>query len=157
MSLSDLLKKENIVLNLESTEKEELFSEMVEVLVRNDSTLDRNAILGALINREEQINTCVKNGIAIPHAFVPGLNKTMCVLGISRLGIDYDLEDVSFISEKLVHIVVMLLHDSKQTSEHLKLLVELAYDFKSDEFYKNLLRAQNVDEVLNFVREREFQ
>ena len=36
--LSDLLKKENILLNLESTEKEELFAEMVEAIIHIDSS-----------------------------------------------------------------------------------------------------------------------
>ena len=156
MALSSLLKTENIILNLESTEKDELFAELTEVFVHQDSTINRREVLNSLLEREEQTNSCIKKGIAVTHAAVKNLKKNLCVLGFSRNGIDYDLEN-TYDEDNLVHVVVILLHDVKFTDESLQFFMDCEYDFKSDEFYNNLLAAQTKDEVLNIVRERENQ
>lgn len=154
--LSDLLKKENILLNLESTEKEELFAEMVEAIIHIDSSLNRDVVLRALFSREELMSTCVKKGIAIPHASISGIEKTYCILGLSKTGIDYIDEGDSSGCEP-VHVVVMFIFDSNNSNEHLKNLACCAHDFQSEEFYTNLLKAESQEEVLNIVREFESQ
>lgn len=66
--LSDLIKPENVIVELESTDKDSLFAELTENLVRTNENLDRDEIFRALSEREEQMNTCIMKGIAVPHA-----------------------------------------------------------------------------------------
>ena len=104
---STLVRPENIVLDLQSTDKDELFPELVEFLVRKDPSIDRDEALKALSNREEIKNTCTNPGIAVPHAHLTSIKNTQIILGISRAGIDYELEGVnSSKSENLVHLVL---------------------------------------------------
>ena len=55
----DYIKTENIIVNLESADKDCLFAEMTEVLVRSTPGLDRDEVISSLVSREEQMNTCV--------------------------------------------------------------------------------------------------
>lgn len=156
--LSSLLNKENIVMNLESSDKEELFAEMVEVVIKNQPSLNRSQVLQALMERESLSNTCVKPGIAVPHCSISGVNRVACVMGISKAGVDYEAKDalgLSSYNEALVHLVVMFVFDSTNKNDHLKTLAYCAHDFQSPEFYKNIINAKNIDEVLNIIREFE--
>ena len=57
--LSSYIRKENIIMNLESSDKDVLFAEMTECLVRSNPALDRKSVLKALEKRESKKNTCI--------------------------------------------------------------------------------------------------
>ena len=63
MIFSSLLKPENIILELESTEKDVLFAEMVENIVTTHPSVNRSEALAALTERENKMNTCIKLSI----------------------------------------------------------------------------------------------
>lgn len=154
---STLVRPENIVLDLQSTDKDELFPELVEFLVRKDPSIDRDEALKALSNREEIKNTCTNPGIAVPHAHLTSIKNTQIILGISRAGIDYELEGVnSSKSENLVHLVVLILFGLQDTGSHLKILSDCAMVLNTQGFYPEVLNAQNAQGVCSLIREAEY-
>ena len=106
----DYVKTENIIVNLESADKDCLFAEMTEVLVRSTPGLDRDEVISSLVSREEQMNTCVMKGVAVTHAECSSVSAPVIAIGISGSGVDYDIDGVSSkdFNESLIHVVFMM-------------------------------------------------
>ncbi len=136
--LAAFFKSAFINVNLESTDKDELFEEMVELFVRGGETFERSAVLDCLFERESKMSTGVISGVAIPHAICPDVKKDVCAVGISRAGIDYGSLDGN-----PVHIVFMLLFAQSETSAHLEVLQKLSLILGNEEIRESLLNAES--------------
>lgn len=151
---SNLIKPENIILNLESDEKDILFAEMVENIVRVQPDINRKEALEALVTRENKMNTCIKAGIAVPHASCNSVNKPIVAMGISKAGIDYEVESVVFPDSKssLVHLVIMILLEQGNTERHLHILADCAKLLQSSDFYQSVLTANSEKEIIDKIK-----
>ena len=157
--LCDLIKPENVIVNLESTDKDSLFAELVENLVRTNNGLNRDEILSALLAREEQMNTCIMNGVAVPHASCLSVGKPLISLGMSLSGIDYEIEGTGTkdYADSLVHMVFLILFEQGNAERHLHVLADCARVLNIPGFYKSLLGAESAQEVCNLIREYELE
>ena len=156
--LFDYILKENIVVELESSEKDILFAEMTENLVRTNPFLDRNEIIHNLEEREEKMNTCVMKCIAVPHADCKSVKEPLVCLGISRSGIDYEVcsPGSEKYNESMVHLVVMILFGNGDANLHLKVLSDVARLLRIPGFYEAVMfSAKSPSDILNIIREYE--
>lgn len=144
--LGTFFKPEFINVNLESTDKDELFEEMVEQFVRGGATLNRAAVLDALFERESKQTTGVLPNVAIPHATCEELPNDFCAVGISRAGIEYGSLD-----QKPVHIVFMLLFGADGVATHLKALQEIAVIVKESDFVQKVMELSTAQEVFDLL------
>lgn len=151
---SSLIKPENIILDLESTEKDVLFAEMVENIVNSHLSVDRNEALEALIAREDKMNTCVKSGIAVPHALCASVTQPVVSIGISRGGVDYEIGGgaVPDSKESLVHLVIMILFEQGNAERHLHILSECASILQTPAFYQTALTAGSELEIIEKIK-----
>lgn len=140
--LETFFKPELINVNLESSDKDELFEEMVELFARGDCGVDRKEALDALIAREEKMTTGIIPSVAIPHASCPSVKSGFGAIGISREGIEYGSLDA-----KPVHVVFMLLFGSDGTALHLKVMQQLALILKNPEAASRLAEKKTAREV----------
>ena len=67
MRLRDLIDESVVKVGLESLDKEEVFEEMIDLLVRAGRLKDRAGALEAVRLRESQGTTGIGQGVAIPH------------------------------------------------------------------------------------------
>ena len=153
----DYVKTENIIVNLESADKDCLFAEMTEVLVRSTPGLDRDEVISSLVSREEQMNTCVMKGVAVTHAECSSVSAPVIAIGISGSGVDYDIDGVSSkdFNESLIHVVFMMLFEKGNAEKHLRILADCARVLNIPGFYKALLGAISALDVFNLIREYE--
>ena len=140
--LDQIFPCENIVVNLESEDKDEAFEEMIEVLVSAQPQLDRGEALAALRARESKMSTGIVPGIAVPHAISKTVNGLAGAIGISRNGIDYDALD-----KQPVHIVFMLLFAVGEAERHLSVMRNLSGLLQMPEFSKTILSKRTPQEV----------
>ena len=66
--LSSFISPSSIKVGLESSDKEECFAELLEVLVAKNPEINRKEAMNALIAREEKMSTAVFPFVAVPHA-----------------------------------------------------------------------------------------
>jgi len=152
MVLSEVFKMQNVVPDLKSSHKDELFAELVDFLAVRE-VLDeraRDRVLVALHTREEMLSTVIAPFIALPHASLRGQRQTLGVFGVSRRGIDYGSLD-----GKPVHIVMMLVDDRYETKKHLKMLQKAAELIGSPNFYSKIMACTTADEIYNIITEIE--
>ena len=150
MLISEIFKPENVKVGLESQDKEELFQEMVSLLVDIEKLDCRDQILEKLWEREKKMTTGISAKIAIPHTSISGLSKTAGVLGISKKGIDYDSLD-----GKPVFLVLMLIGDEKNPVEHLSVLKNIAMLLTNQDFYNKIMQCKNSFEVTKTISDFE--
>jgi nitrogen PTS system EIIA component len=150
MLISEIFKPENIKINIESTDKEELFEEMVNFLIDVEKLDNREEIITHLWKREKKMTTGIAPNIAIPHTHISSIDTTMGVLGISQKGIDYDSLD-----GKPVHLVMLLIGNDKEPEGHLKILKNLSVLLTNPSFYPNIINCKTPKELSDTILEYE--
>lgn len=140
--LSDIFPVENIIVNLESEDRDEVFEELVEVLVSAQSGIDREEALNALQSRESKMSTGIMPGIAVPHAISSTVKGVVGAIGISKAGIDYGSLD-----NKAVHVVFMLLFAPDETERHLQVMKQFAGLLQYPEFCNELVKKNSPQEI----------
>ncbi|HEX8678478.1 MAG TPA: PTS sugar transporter subunit IIA, partial [Chthoniobacterales bacterium] len=92
MSLASLLSAEQIIPEMDATERWDAIVELIDLLVRQGRIKagDRESILASLKQREETMSTGIGFGIAIPHASSDRIEQVVACFGRSSKGIEFD-------------------------------------------------------------------
>jgi PTS system nitrogen regulatory IIA component len=135
--LCDILKEPLILSQLNGTDKEAILAEMAQHLSRHAQPLQMppDGILQALLTRERLGSTGVGEGVAIPHAKIPGLGALVACFGRTPAGVAYDAIDY-----QPVKLVFMLLVPENSAGAHLKALARISRLLKNAAFRDRLLQ-----------------
>jgi len=150
MTISSIFRQEGIVPQLKSRTKDEVFRELVGYLVPLCPGVGRDVLLSGLLEREKLMTTGIANRIALPHTHVPGLGKTVGLLGVSRDGIEYQSLD-----GESVHLVFCLVGDENQPDAHIKVLRSLAMLLTNPEFYPSMMKAKGPRDIATTLEQFE--
>ena len=154
--LSSFISPSSIKVGLESSEKEECFAELLEVLVAENPALDRREAMKALIQREEKMSTAVFPSVAVPHALCTSAGDTLVAVGISRGGIEFDSPDPETNpGHPLVNVIFEILFEEKDTETHIQLLRDILQLVSNPDFVKNVLQATTSQEVYDLIESLE--
>lgn len=145
--LTDYISAKNIRMNMESTEKDEAFEELVEAALSVQPSLGRQDALDALTAREATMSTGIIPGIAVPHAMCASVKDMVVVIGISREGIEYDALDGN-----PVHFVVMLLFELGHTQTHLEVMKDVASLLQRKDFYRTVMGQTTPEGLCDAIR-----
>ena len=148
MNLKTILTKDTICLHLKGTTKEEIISELLNILVEAKKIDDRNAAYAAVMDREQKMSTGMKHGIAIPHGKSPSINDLVACIGISDEAVEFDALD-----HEPCRIFIMTLSPVEKTGPHLQFLAEISLLFKSAEKRQEILHASSEEDVLRILSE----
>lgn len=147
MALIDQIREEVVKVPLEATNKPEVISELVQVLVDAGELTDADSAYRALLAREEKGSTGLEKGIAVPHAKSAAVNKLTIAIGIAPNGVDFDAQD-----GKPSELVFLLLAAPDQSGPHIEALSEIARLTRSDAFCRALKSSENAAEVIELIR-----
>lgn len=120
IDMTDLLAPDRVLVGLRPGSKRHLLQELADAAAAV-SGLPAKPILDSLIQREKLGTTGVGDGLAIPHAKVPGLPKLMGFFARLARPVEFDALD-----DKPVDIVFLLLAPEDAGAEHLKALARIA-------------------------------
>ena len=110
--------RENCIkLNLESSDKESLLEEMLNLMDNSGLINDYDDCLKALKEREASMSTGMQNGIALPHGKSDGVDRLVVAIGIKKDGLDF-----SSLDGKPSTIFIMTLSPKKSSGPHLQFL-----------------------------------
>ena len=154
--LSSFISPSSIKVALESTEKEECFAELLEVLVAKNPEINRKEAMTALIAREEKMSTAVFPFVAVPHALCSSAGDTLVAVGISRQGIEFDSPEPEKNPEHpVVNVIFEILFEEKDTQTHLDVLRDILQLVSNPDFVKNVLQAKTSQEVYDIIENME--
>jgi len=135
------------VVFLRSRTKEEALEELVDAVCDNEPSLKPHEVLEAIWKREKTISSWIASGVAIPHARLPSLGRSILTIGRSREGIAYDSGDAY-----PVKLLFLILGDEELPDQHILLLAEIARLLKNQVLQKQLLEAPSKDGLCQILR-----
>ena len=84
MKITELMNKDLIIPMLVAKTKKEALKELVDCVVKKESTVDSAELLRVLLEREELGSTGIGDGIAIPHGKIKKIEKWRLKYGKQR-------------------------------------------------------------------------
>lgn len=147
MNIVDVLKKEYIVSDLVSKDKQAVLREISKALLHNHEDMDPEAVFNVLMARENLGSTGIGEGIAIPHGKMPGLEEPVVSFGRSREGIPFDSMD-----GLPAHLFFAIVAPENSTGVHLKLLAKISRMLKDEKFRERLMKAESAEEIYKEIK-----
>jgi mannitol/fructose-specific phosphotransferase system IIA component (Ntr-type) len=151
MSLASLLTSEQIIPEMNASERWPAIVELIDLLVqlRKIDRACRDTILAALKQREETMSTGIGFGIAIPHASSESVDEVVAAFGRSSHGLEFDALD-----NAPVKFVVLFIVPKNQFQTHLRTLASIAKFLNDRSVRESLAAAETREQILAVFEER---
>jgi PTS system, fructose subfamily, IIA component len=141
--LKDKIPKENIIIDLEATNKEEAIEKIAYKLYENKIIDDVKLFVQDVFDREAQGTTGFGQGVSIPH----GKSKSVLLSSVAIAKLKQPLEWKS-LDGKLVDVVFLLAITLDDANiEHLRVLATLSEKLMDDDFVIKIKKAQTIEEI----------
>lgn len=143
MALPELLNEKNIIIPLHSSDRDSVIREMVEHLNAASYVQNVEIVIKSILDREKMGSTGLDKGIAVPHARTHEVADLCIALGVSFEGVEYNALD-----GEDSRLFFMILAPPDQSSQHIKILSEIAGISRNTEMLNSLLNARTIEDVL---------
>ena len=120
MQLSDIIASNAVLPSLRAASKKQLLQELSNAAAKLTG-LDARPIFESLLQREKLGSTGLGQGIAIPHAKFPELDRVQGLFARLAQPVDFDAPD-----EQPVDLVFLLLAPESAGADHLKALARIS-------------------------------
>lgn len=150
MNITDLLKKDTMILELDSNSKPEIIEELVSKLDEAGRLNDKEEFKQAIQAREDQSTTGIGEGVAIPHAKSAAVKEPAIAFARSQNGADYESLD-----GQPTHLFFMIAASEGANQEHLETLSSLSSLLMDSSFREKLLAAESEDEIVELINAKE--
>jgi len=140
-TIARLLRLENILLDVDVSNKRQLFDEIGRHMAQAHAMRPEWVTL-ILSRREQAGSTGLGEGFAIPHARVPDLDRIYLLYVRVKSPIPFAAPDGKPVSDILV-----LLVPGPASEEHLRILADATQMFSDHEFRESLRSCQDAPEV----------
>ncbi|KIP21020.1 EIIBCA-Man [Anoxybacillus ayderensis] len=144
MTVTQLMTKQLVKLQLDGATKDEIMEEMIGLIDEAGGLVDREQYKQALYDREREGSTGIGFGIAIPHGKSDAVKHPCLAFGMKHEGVDWDSLD----GEKVKLIFMIAVPERYAGNEHLKILQLLARKLMDETFREQLLTVRKVEDVL---------
>ncbi|WP_145524230.1 fructose-specific PTS transporter subunit EIIC [Virgibacillus sp. SK37] len=142
MKITDLLRKDIMLLDLQATEKEAVIDEMIESLDKHGVITDVTEFKDAILKREAQTSTGLGDGIAMPHAKNKAVEKPTVLFAKSNKGVNYESLD-----GQPAYLFFMIAVPDGANNTHLETLAALSRQLIDKNFVDSLKNAQSPEEI----------
>ncbi|MGH0675586.1 PTS fructose transporter subunit IIABC [Bacillus luti] len=150
MKITELLKRDTVIMNLTASNKEAVIDELVEKLNGANRLNSKAEFKEAILKRESQSTTGIGEGIAIPHAKTKAVKQPAICFGRSVSGINYESLD-----GQPAHLFFMIAASEGANNTHLETLSRLSTLLMDEGFRKQLLEVKDEEELLRLFDEKE--
>ncbi len=147
MNLNKALSKRAVCLDLQSTTKDGVIEEMVNLMESAGLLKDRSAALAAILEREKQMSTGMQYGIAIPHGRSDTTECLIAAVGIHRSGIDFEAID-----DEPSTLFIMTLSPSNRSGPQLQFLAEISRLLTDTSVRDQIRQAETAEEVISLLK-----
>ena len=151
MDLVDILTKDQILTDLQATDRWQAIDELINNLVTTGKiqAQHRDAIAAVVKKRETSMSTGIGFGIGIPHASTDLIKEVVGALGRSRKGMNFDALD-----NQPVNLVMLFLVPQGQFQKHLHTLANIAKLLHRAEFRQVLDQAPDAEAMLKVIKDQ---
>ena len=145
MNIKDMLSDKSFLVNFEASSKKNVLDELSK-LAEKDIKINSRILLEALTKREKLGSTAVGNGIAIPHANCPDIDKPKVFVALLSNSLDFNAND-----DQPVDIIFLLLAPDNGGSEHLQALALVSRLLRNKELTTKLRGCKNTESAFAVI------
>lgn len=145
--IRDFVKSDSIY-ELPTEKPGEIFTFVADKLQQMGMVQDTQQLASDLLEREKKGSTGVGDGIAIPHAFIPGLEKPVVITVLLRRAIDFNAID-----GRPVRIFFFVLASEQHRDYYLKILARLATVLHHEDVKRRIGKAHTKEDVFASLTE----
>ena len=145
MKISDFLSPAQVTVDVKATDKNRLL-EQLSMEAAAEAGLPADEVVREIAKREDLGSTGVGNGVALPHARLPGLKAPFALFARLRHGIDFDAIDA-----EPVDIVVLLLLPETGDSAKGNALACVARALRDAEALRKIRSAPDREALFNAI------
>jgi mannitol/fructose-specific phosphotransferase system IIA component (Ntr-type) len=148
MRMSEFIVRDAISVQLKATQKEGIIREVVDNL-RAAGCFKGNEpedVVKAILKRELLSSTGIGDGVAIPHAKHPSVDRLVGTVALSPQGVPFDSVD-----NDPVYVFVMLISPHERPSDHLRALEGVSRCLKDKEFVQSLRQATTPQQIWDLI------
>ncbi len=148
MTLADILRKEQIIPDLQASNRWESIDELINLLVTCGQIRPehRDQIAAVVKKRETSMSTGIGFGIGIPHASTDLISEVVGAFGRSKKGVNFDALD-----NQPVNLVMLFLVPQGQFQKHLHTLANIAKLLHNKEFRQALEQAPDTEAMFSII------
>ncbi len=122
--------------------KERLFQRFAKAVAKKHKTISADLLMDRMEARERQAPTSIGGGVAVPHAFLQGIEKPMVGAFLLQRAIPYGPSE-----EDRVKIAFFLVGREGNTEHHLPILARIARLCSTPEFLQVLSKAKTSRDI----------
>ena len=140
--ITTLVNTNLIKLNLEATTKDGVFSELAEMLLKNNRIDNKENFLAGIYAREAQ---CVTSdmGIAYPHTKNAAVIEPAIAIGVAKTAIEYGADD----DQPTVFFMIA----SPESGDHHIYALQALFEKFGDDLIADMHKATTEQEILNLL------
>ena len=147
MNLRDKLKESTILLPIQASTQSEAIQELLVHLQSLDRLSATSKLYAAITEKEETLSSAAGRGIAYPHFVSMEIKELVCVLGISKEGLEFNAPD-----GQLCHLILLTLSPKQDPCEHRKFITRFRIMFENPEVRFGLLEANDHNEIVSIIQ-----
>ena len=146
MNLSDLLNEATVCCPLVSNTRNGAIQELLNH-AQNLGYISATIKLYSYIEKlENNQSTAAGKGIAYPHSTSVEVKKLVCILGISKSGLDFNSPD-----GQLSHIILLSLSAHDEPAKHRKFITLFRSMIEKSDIRTLMLESKNSTEISNII------
>jgi PTS system nitrogen regulatory IIA component len=150
MKIVDILSEQLVIPELQGTSKEAVLQELAQHLSRIHPEINAKQLVDVLWERERLGSTAIGDGIAIPHAKLPGLRSVLAAFGRHRRGVDFQSLDGN-----PTRIFFLLVAPEDSVGQHLKALARVSRLLKDASFRDRLVSADGRSQLYDCIQQED--
>ncbi len=150
MKFANFICREAIRAHLDAADKEGAIREMVQSLLDAGRIAgdECEAIVKAILKREELGSTGIGRGVAVPHAKHPSVEELVGTVAVSGRGVDF-----ASLDGETVHLFFLLVSPPDRPGDHLRALENISRQLRDDTFCRFLKQAKNREDIEQLLDE----
>jgi len=150
MKLIDLVPEGAVSVQLQSTQRDDVIAEMVDLLIAAGSAEPsaRDTLIAKVLSREQTGSTGYGRGVAVPHVKHAGIPQPVAAVGRSEKGIDFVSLD-----KQPVYSVILLLSPADDADRHLQAMEAIFENLNQDDFRRFLRQSQTVEQIRETIQD----
>ncbi len=146
MNFTECIENSSVKLDIEGKTKNDIIIELVDMLYGAGKIEDRDSVLKAVFDREQQMSTGLQFGVAMPHGRTDTIEKMVVAIGLKKDGADFDSLD-----GKKSKIFVMTVSSVLHADEHIEFLGAISSVLMHSSARKSLLRVRSKEELVDIL------
>ena len=135
-----------ITVDLKSRTKDEVITELAELLAKQGRIKNRDMVLDDIKKREKIMSTGMQHGVALPHAKSDGVSALTAAIGISKEGVDFNSVDGS-----KSRIIIMMISPRNINGPHVRFLSAISSVLKNENLREALINSATAAEAAGIL------